>query len=260
MPLDVSLDMPVTPPDGWKTQDGKVEQWPEGWTTGPAIGPNGEPPGDYYNEKEVAVIDPKGVVRGHAFLPGDYLSQRQAWFHTYAREYALKIYQERLDFGVVQEQARKDLPLLFTDCGKEVEQLQVAHDFQKGKHAECSDSLRAIWEALDRADCPTWNSERPLTAAERVDALIGDVVQLRAAVRLEWKPQAASTVLILWIGKLRHDVLTVHTGTCWMVRYLHDGEPYPIPAGTRETILAWVAAHVERMELPCTVPAFPEPK
>lgn len=124
--------------------------------------------------------------------------------------------------------------------------------------AKCWDALCSIGEALDRAGYPVLIPERALKVGEQVDALINDVAQLRTAVRLEWKPQMGSAVLILWIGKLRHDILTIHTGTCWMVRYLHDGEPYPVPTGTRETILAWVAAHVERMELPCPFPALPE--
>lgn len=102
----------MTPPDAWK-----VGKWPEGWTTGPAVGPDGEPPGDYYSEKEVAVIDPTGRVRGHAFSPGDYLAQRQARLHADARE----VYQERLVFSVDQEQAWKDLlPSIFcvVPCGK----------------------------------------------------------------------------------------------------------------------------------------------
>jgi len=112
--VQLALDMPVAHPDEWK-----VETWPEGWTTGPAVGPKGEPPGDYYHHNEVAVIDPKGRVRGHALSPGDYLTQRQAWLYVDARD----VYSERLVFGVTQEQAAKGLLVCFADYEKERDRL-----------------------------------------------------------------------------------------------------------------------------------------
>lgn len=116
----IPLDVAPAHPDEWK-----VERWPEGWTTGPAIGPNGEPPGDYYHHNEVAVIDPKGRVRGHALSPGDYLTQRQAWLYVDARD----VYSERLVFGVTREQAAKGFVACFADYEKE--QARLTADAQR---------------------------------------------------------------------------------------------------------------------------------
>lgn len=44
---------------------------------------------------------------GRTASPGEYLTQREAEFHLLSEE----LYQERLEFGVAREQARKDLPL-----------------------------------------------------------------------------------------------------------------------------------------------------
>lgn len=81
--------------------------WPACWTTGSAVGPKGEAPGDYYAETDLAVITPNGLTVGHASSPGDYLTQREAWHQQDARE----LHRERVAFGVTEEQAHKDLPL-----------------------------------------------------------------------------------------------------------------------------------------------------
>ena len=44
---------------------------------------------------------------GRALTPGEYLTEREGWLQEQVRE----VYQERLEFGIAREQARKDLSL-----------------------------------------------------------------------------------------------------------------------------------------------------
>jgi len=82
-----------TGPEGWRQQSDRNRQgsevgelgWPEGWS-------------------KPEYLDPDTF---DATTPGGYLTQREAAFHRVSRE----IYDERLQFGIAREQARKDLPL-----------------------------------------------------------------------------------------------------------------------------------------------------
>ena len=75
-----------TPPDGWRLQaksnkqgsSGLLTEWPE----------------------TITQVD-------SPVTPGEYLSNQESWFHRVAQG----LYQERLEFGIAKEQARKDLPL-----------------------------------------------------------------------------------------------------------------------------------------------------
>lgn len=89
----------------WRTQSttnkqgsaGLVTDWPEGYEIA-----------DYSNdrgEKRYAVGEMEDFL--HCPTPGDYLSARESEFQLDARN----LYEERLQFGVAREQARKDLPL-----------------------------------------------------------------------------------------------------------------------------------------------------
>lgn len=73
----------VTSPGEWRSQSKSNKQGSEGYITAPMS------------------------YRDINITPGEYLSVRENEFHTIARE----LYEERLEFGVAREQARKDLPL-----------------------------------------------------------------------------------------------------------------------------------------------------
>jgi len=87
----------VTDPASWRSQStdnkqgssGVVTEFPEGF--------------DFPFQ-----TDPEGLAyRKFCDTPGDYLSTREAELQAFARD----VYNERLEFGVAREQARKDLPL-----------------------------------------------------------------------------------------------------------------------------------------------------
>jgi len=99
------------PPDGWRRQAadnkqgsaGRVAGFPESWGTGPM---------EDYTGPEVKQttwwFDHEGEPACRATATaGEYLCERQEHLLRLARD----VYEERLDFGVAREQARKDLPL-----------------------------------------------------------------------------------------------------------------------------------------------------
>jgi len=103
----------TTPPDKWRVQaannkqgsSGFVTEWPEGWheerikdyTT------NAEEDG-----KSAWMLDELNkIVCGAGMTPGSYLSEKEKDVQGEVR----RLYEERLEFGVAREQARKDLPL-----------------------------------------------------------------------------------------------------------------------------------------------------
>ena len=87
-------DKQTTAPDAWRLQSttnkqgsgsGCVEEWPSRDVIG-----------------ELGILS-----KNDGLTPGQHLSKQEEWFH---RE-AANLYQERLNFGVAKEVARKDLPL-----------------------------------------------------------------------------------------------------------------------------------------------------
>ena len=82
-----------TPPDMWRLQATNNKQGSSGLLT--------EWPSDHNFTNEQACAE------GNGYSPGSYLSIKETEFHGMAQE----LYQERLQFGIAREQARKDLPL-----------------------------------------------------------------------------------------------------------------------------------------------------
>lgn len=105
--------MLTTPPDAWRLQSkdnrqgsaGTVLEWPEGWRVDDIGGEVSVRSPEQYASADA--IDGLGTFLPSPATPGDYLSAREAALHAHARE----VYNERIDFGVALEQARKDLPL-----------------------------------------------------------------------------------------------------------------------------------------------------
>lgn len=84
-----------TSPGEWRLQSASNKQGSEGGLS--------EFPGDFeYPRYPGYLADPTKPDE-----PGEYLTRREQAQHEFASE----IYQERIDFGVAREQARKDLPL-----------------------------------------------------------------------------------------------------------------------------------------------------
>lgn len=100
----VTEDIAETSADGWRLQSkdnkqgssGLVVEWPEGYEA-------------YIHSEDGRAGSPDYPVPGQeaSGTPGLYLSLKEKDFHRTAR----KLYEERLQFGVAREQARKDLPL-----------------------------------------------------------------------------------------------------------------------------------------------------
>lgn len=112
-------DKQCTPPDAWRLQSGTNKQGSGGnlfaW-------PDQDPPG-------VRSSLEKGKT------PGEYLSIREKNFHADAAS----LYQERLDFGVAKEVARKDLPLsTYTEAYWKIDLHNLMHflSLRMDKHAQ----------------------------------------------------------------------------------------------------------------------------
>lgn len=150
------------------------------------------------------------------------------------------------------------------DALAEVERLKAAHGFQEDRHAKCWDALCSIGEALDRAGYPVLIPERALKVGEQVDALINDVAQLRAAVRLEWGeitrpsgpkgPYAVSELTFCAWGTQKKILKIIYDNSV----YGWDNGHVYFPNMTLNDVRTAVEAHVKALGLPCSVPAFPK--
>ncbi len=80
--------MEKTKPDAWRLQSGSNKQGSSGLLT--------EWPKDIFKPSE-----------NYYKTPGEYLSDKEISLHTISKD----IYEQRLEFGIAREQARKDLPL-----------------------------------------------------------------------------------------------------------------------------------------------------
>lgn len=148
----------------------------------------------------------------------------------------------------------------------ELTRLQGAHDLQADRHAKCWDALCSIGETLDRAGYPVLIPERALKVGEQVDALINDVAQLRAAVRLEWggitrpsgpKGPFAVSELTFYAWGAHKKILKIIYRTSDNSVYGWDNWHTYFPGLTPDDTRTAVEAHVKALGLPCSVPAFP---
>ena len=92
---------------------------------------------------------------GAGMTPGEYLSQREAEFLAIARG----VYEERLEFGIAREQARKDLPLsTFTQAYWKIDLHNLLHflGLRRNPHAqkEIRDYAMTIGNVFVKAWCP----------------------------------------------------------------------------------------------------------
>lgn len=115
-------DKQCTPPDAWRLQSGTNKQGSGGVLT--------EWPDPYpYNRESLA------FHKGEYGTPGGLLSDREKKFH----DEAASLYQERLDFGVAKEVARKDLPLsTYTEAYWKIDLHNLMHflSLRMDKHAQ----------------------------------------------------------------------------------------------------------------------------
>ena len=97
---------------------------------------------------------------GAGMTPGEYLSYREQNFLALARE----VYEERLEFGIAREQARKDLPLsTFTQAYWKIDLHNLLHflGLRRNPHAqkEIRDYAITIGDVFVKEWCPaTWQA------------------------------------------------------------------------------------------------------
>jgi thymidylate synthase (FAD) len=92
---------------------------------------------------------------GAGMTPGEYLSHREQEFLSIARE----VYEERLEFGIAREQARKDLPLsTFTQAYWKIDLHNLLHflGLRRNPHAqkEIRDYAVTIGNVFVKEWCP----------------------------------------------------------------------------------------------------------
>lgn len=121
-------------PDAWRLQAtgnkqgsvGLVTDWPEGFPVHSSLD---------------AMYLPEGTT------PGDYLSDRERMVQGHARA----VYEERLQFGVAREQARKDLPLsTYTDAYWKCDLRNVLHFLGLRMDSHAQQEIRAYAEVIGR--------------------------------------------------------------------------------------------------------------
>lgn len=151
----------TTPPDAWRTQGtsnrqgsaGSVTEWPEGFE----------------------------AIHEHYASPGEYLSAREAKVLHAARG----VYEERLQFGVAREQARKDLPLsTYTEAYWKIDLHNLLHFLSLRLHPHAQLEIRQYAQAIARIVMDLWPRTWALFEEYVINAVTLSRTELRALVRL----------------------------------------------------------------------------
>ena len=139
-------------PDQWRTQSktnrqgssgGTVTEWPAGYKREkikdytPSAGPDGT---------SEWIVDPRGnPICPASLTPGEYLSRQQDYIQAEAR----KVYEERLEFGVAFEAARKDLPLsTYTELYWKCDLNNIFKFLSLRMHSHAQKEIRSYAEAM----------------------------------------------------------------------------------------------------------------